>query len=323
LLPLLLSLLWHQTVINKDVAAARRRATIGVHLSVESGVGLLTMDRQMENLLSHNSRQCLTTHRWLLLVPLHKELTELVVNLLPACGRREDHGSLSGIILETAGHTKGTNLVDDSGGDATRRRVGVMRVKGSRVEDERHTTMLLDGLGEVRTRGSPMLGKFEEMTAAKSTLTLVIVHGGNQTGLLGWGEMVGLHSFVRLAVVFPLLLLLGLGTLFDLLEFFLFGFPIGSKPPGLFHTSQTKLQTSSHLLLLFSLPRARHRMRVHGFVIAIGVGIRVVSRFLRFVFVQRNTTKVRLELWGDTSELRLAQRNQRLGWLRLLRLGSR
>ena len=55
----------------------------------------------------------------------------------------------------------------------------MMGVKRRWVEDEGHASVLLDCLGEMRTRGSPVLGKFVEVATAKSALALIVVNGGN------------------------------------------------------------------------------------------------------------------------------------------------
>ena len=52
----------------------------------------------------------------------------------------------------------------------------VVGVKGGWVEDETHTTVLFDGLGEVGARGGSVLGELEEVATTERTLALIIVH---------------------------------------------------------------------------------------------------------------------------------------------------
>ena len=212
-----------------------RHVAIGVHLGVEVAMGLLSMNGQMENLFSHDPGQRLTTHSGFFLMSLHEKLAKFVINFLPTGGGGENHGAFSGVVLEATSHTKGSNLIDHGGGDTARRRVGVVGMKRGGVEDERDSAMLFDCLREVRARRSPMFGKLEEMATAEGALALIVVNGRNETGFLGWGEMVGFHSLVRLAVVFSLFLLLGLGSLFNFLEFFLLLVPVDPTPSRLLH----------------------------------------------------------------------------------------
>ena len=147
-----------------------------------------------------------------------------------------------------------------------------MRVVGMKrcwIEDEGYSSVLLDCLGKVGSRGSPVLGKLEEVTSAKGALPLVVVDGGNQTSLLSWGEVVGFHSLMRLTIVFPLLLLFGLRTLFNLLELFLFLLPVLPTPTLLLHTPQTKFQPPSHFLLLFPRIRCGRNRDIHAIILAV------------------------------------------------------
>ena len=194
----------------------------------------------------------------------------------------------------------------------------MVRMERSWVEDERDTTVLLDGLRKVRTRRSPVFGKLKKVATAEGALTLIVVNSRNQTGLLSWGKVIGFHSLVRLAVVFPLFLLLGLGALFNLLEFFLLLLPIGPAPTRLFHTPKTKLQTPSHLLLFVPLAGdiKRNRTRIQSIVFTVGVRLGVsigLRSFGPFLFkIDHN------RMWDGLGKLGWELGGRDLGQLRLL-----